>query len=81
MDNIVGLVIPFIAIIFFIGMTENIVEFLQKLVRKFLNEIVLFLIVSAMGTGIAYLGDFRFFSYLDVNFQPPIIAYLASSSL
>ena len=76
MDETVSLLIPFIAIIFFIGMTENLIQAFQRISKKFGNEILAFVIVFILGTLISFSGDFRFFSYLGVNFNPVWISYM-----
>ncbi|SDZ19660.1 hypothetical protein [Tindallia californiensis] len=69
MDDIVSLVIPFIAMIFFIGMTENIVEELENLFNRKIHEAVGYFLVLVLAFAISMLGDYRFFEYLDVTFQ------------
>lgn len=76
MDEVVSLVIPFIAIIFFVGMVENIVQALQSIFKRFRNEIIAFIIVFVLGTSISFSGDFRFFSYLGVDFDPVWVAHM-----
>lgn len=73
MQDIISLAIPFIAIIFFIGIIENIVEFITQGMRKNISNVVGFAISFILAFFICWAGDFNFFKYLYVDFFNPIM--------
>lgn len=79
MDVAVPLILRFIALIFFIGMTENLVEFLTKTFHKTISDYFAFLISAVLAYIICFLGDFRFFEALDVHFLNQHIDYVMSA--
>lgn len=81
MTEIVSLVIPFIALIFFIGMGENIVQFIENIINKEINNGTGFFIIFAIFFMISFSGDWAFFSYLQIEFTPFWMDYVMSSAL
>ena len=80
--QIISLVIPFIALIFFIGMAEtitigiiNVFKKIPKLPNSY-GFFFAFTVTLIGATTICYLGDFRFFSFLGVDFINKWVDYL-----
>jgi len=79
MTDIVSLAIPFIALIFFIGMGENLVQFLENLFNREFHSGIGFFIIFLIFFGITFSGDWAFFSYFSIEFTPYWIDYIMSS--
>ncbi len=87
MNELIPLVIPFIALICFINMVENFVEWVDRIYRKInkkgkhMGIVVAFFIIVSLSYLIAMLGNFRFFNYLDVYFTPHWLDWLMSAAV
>ena len=81
----VPLVIRFIALIFFVGMAENLTEFTNKILEKLFkkNKIIEdtggFFITAAYAYLICMFGNFKFFEALDVHFLYDWMDWLMSA--
>ena len=79
MTDIISLVIPFIALIFFIGMGENLVQFIENLFSREIHNGLGFFLIFLIFFVLTFSADWAFFSYLDIEFSPYWMDYVMSS--
>ena len=79
MNDIISLVIPFIALIFLIGLQENLIQFLENLINKTIPQGLAYVLIAFLSYFIAMFGDYRFFNYLAIYFAYDWMDWLMSA--
>lgn len=79
LNDLVSLAIPFIALIIFVGMGENLIQLIETLIKREFPAPISFSLLTAIFFLILRAGDWNFFSYLDIRFTPEWIGYAMSA--
>lgn len=82
MEPFMSLVIPFISLIFLVGLCESFIQFvLEELIHigEKKEQVIGYILTGAFAYFISVFGDYRFLNYLDVYFTPGWLDWVFSA--
>ncbi len=82
MEPILSLVIPFVSLIFLVGISESFVKFILEEILHMSDkteQVIGYVLTALFAFFIAMFGDYRFLNYLDVYFSPHWLDWVFSA--